>query len=93
LQSIVVTLTVHCSCHNLSAIQTTSQLDEPLLDQATPLAKAKGRDWSHFIEARLRDEIMTKLHVAWLPFFCLTTLSGRAFTPELTGTIPPHGLP
>ena len=38
-------------------MQTTIQLDDTLLAQATKVAQAKGLDLSHFIEEMLRDRI------------------------------------
>ena len=61
-------------------MQTTIQLDEALLDQATKPAQAKGCDLSHFIEETLRDKMAPKPSVAPQPFVRLTT---RAFAPEL----------
>jgi hypothetical protein len=62
-------------------MQTTIQLDETLLDQATKLAKAKGCDLSHFIEETLRDKIAPKPVVARQPFFRLTTVGGQGVRP------------
>jgi len=62
-------------------MQTTIQLDETLLDQATKMAKAKGCDLSHFIEETLHDKIVPKLLVAPQPFFRLTTVGGQGVRP------------
>jgi hypothetical protein len=62
-------------------MQTTIQLDETLLAQATKLAQAKGYDLSHFIEETLRDKIAPKPPVARQPFFRLTTVGGQGVRP------------
>jgi|ERR1017187_1543646 hypothetical protein len=78
---VVVALTVDRFWDNLSAMQTTIQLDETLLDQATKLAQAKGCDLSHLIEETLRDKIAPKPLVARQPFFRLTTVGGQGVRP------------
>ncbi len=62
-------------------MQTTIQLDDTLLDQATKLAQAKGCDLSHLIEETLRDKIAPKPPVARQPFFRLTTVGGQGIRP------------
>jgi hypothetical protein len=62
-------------------MQTTIQLDETLLDQATKLAREKGYDLSHLIEETLRDKIAPKPLVARQPFFRLTTVGGQGVRP------------
>ena len=66
---------------HLSSVQTTIQLDETLLDQATKLAQSKDCDLSHFIEETLRDKIAPKPPVARQPFFRLTTAGGQGVRP------------
>ena len=74
-------LTVGRFWDKLFVMQTTIQLDETLLDQATKLAQAKGYDLSHFIEETLRDKIAPKSPVARQPFFRLTTVGGHGVRP------------
>jgi len=74
-------LTVGRFGDNLSSMQTTIQLDEALLDQATKLAQAKGCDLSHLIEETLRDKIAPKPPVVRQPFFRLTTVGGQGVRP------------
>ena len=62
-------------------MQTTIQLDETLIDQATKLAEARGCDLSHFIEETLRDKIAPKSSSARQPFFRLTTVGGQGVRP------------
>ena len=62
-------------------MQTTIQLDETLLDQATKLAHEKGYDLSHLIEETLREKIAPKPPVAPQPFFRLTTVGGQGVRP------------
>jgi len=62
-------------------MQTTIQLDETLLDQATKLAQAKGRGLSHLIEEALRDKIAPTPPVARQPFLRLTTVGGQGVRP------------
>ena len=62
-------------------MQTTIQLDENLLAQATKLAQAKGYDLSHYIEETLRDKIAPKPSIARQPFFRLTTVGGQGLRP------------
>jgi len=62
-------------------MQTTIQLDESLLAQATKLAEAKGCDLSRFIEETLRDKIAPKPLVDRQPFFRLTTVGGKGLRP------------
>jgi toxin-antitoxin system PIN domain toxin len=59
-------------------MQTTIQLDDALLAQATKLAHEKGCDLSHLIEETLRDKIAPSMLVARQKPFRLTThvLSG-----------------
>jgi hypothetical protein len=62
-------------------MQTTIQLDDALLDQATKLARDKGCDLSQFIEETLRDKITPQPTVARQPFFHLTTAGGQGVHP------------
>ena len=62
-------------------MQTTIQLDETLLDQATKLAQAKGCDLSRLIEETLRDKIAPKQPAARQSFFRLTTVGGQGIRP------------
>jgi hypothetical protein len=62
-------------------MQTTIQLDETLLDQATKLAREKGCDLSHLIEETLRDKIAPKPLVVRQPFLRLTTVGGQGVRP------------
>ncbi len=62
-------------------MQTTIQLDEAVLDQATKLAQAKGCDLSGLIEEMLRDKIMLNPPVARQPFLRLTTVGGEGIRP------------
>ena len=66
---------------NLCNMQTTIQLDETLLDQATKLAREKGCDLSHLIEETLRDKIAPMPPVARPPFLRLTTVGGQGVRP------------
>jgi hypothetical protein len=65
----------------LNRMQTTIQLDETLLDQATRLAQDKGCDLSQFIEETLRDRITLKPTVAGQPLPRLTTVGGQGLRP------------
>jgi hypothetical protein len=58
-------------------MQTTIQLDDALLAQATKLAREKGCDLSHLIEETLRDKIAPSLPQALKPF--TTEESHRCF--------------
>jgi hypothetical protein len=62
-------------------MQTTIQLDDALLAQATKLAREKGCDLSHFIEETLRDKIAPMLPVASQPPTRLTTVGGDGVRP------------
>ena len=62
-------------------MQTTIQLDDALLAQATKLASEKGCDLSHLIEETLRDKIAPKPSVAPQPFRRLTTAGGEGVRP------------
>jgi hypothetical protein len=79
--SAVSVLTVGSFWDNLLTMQTTIQLDETLLAQATKVAQAKGLDLSHFIEETLRDKIAFKPSVAPHPFSRLTTVGGQGICP------------
>jgi hypothetical protein len=61
--------------------QTTIQLDNALLAQATRLAREKGCDLSRLIEETLRDKIAPTLPVAPPPPFPLTTVGGDGVRP------------
>ena len=62
-------------------MQTTIQLDDALLAQATKLAREKGCDLSHLIEETLRDKIAPTPPVAPQPFLRLTTVGGEGVRP------------
>jgi hypothetical protein len=63
-------------------MQTTIQLDDALLAQATKLAREKGCDLSHLIEETLRDKIApAPPPVAPQPFLRLTTVGGQGVRP------------
>ena len=62
-------------------MQTTIQLDDALLAQATKLAREKGCDLSHLIEETLRDKIAPTPPVAPQPFLRLTTVGGQGVRP------------
>jgi hypothetical protein len=64
-------------------VQTTIQLDDALLAQATKLAREKGCDLSQLIEETLRDKIALEPPVAAQPFLRLTTFGGEGFRPEV----------
>jgi hypothetical protein len=64
-------------------MQTTIQLDDALLAQATKLAREKGCDLSHFIEETLRDKIAPTLPVAPQPPIRLTTVGGNGIRPGI----------
>jgi len=62
-------------------MQTTIQLDDALLAQATKLAREKACDLSQLIEETLRDKIAPKPSVAAQPFLRLTTVAGDGIQP------------
>jgi hypothetical protein len=62
-------------------MQTTIQLDDALLDQATKLAHEKGCDLSHLIAETLRDRIAPIPPVATQPFHRLATVGGNGVRP------------
>ena len=62
-------------------MQTTIQLDDALLAQATKLAREKGCDLSHFIEETLRDKVAQKPSAAPQAFLRLTTVGGEGVRP------------
>ena len=62
-------------------MQTTIQLDDALLAQATELAREKGYDLSHLIEETLRDKFAPLFPVASRPFRSLTTFTGNGVRP------------
>jgi hypothetical protein len=62
-------------------MQTTIQLDDVLLAQATKLAREKGCDLSHLIEDTLRDKLASTFPVARQPFRRLTTVGGEGVRP------------
>jgi hypothetical protein len=62
-------------------MQTTIQLDDAVLAQATKLARAKGCDLSHLIEETLRDKFSPKSPVTLQPFLRLTTVGGEGVRP------------
>jgi hypothetical protein len=62
-------------------MQTTIQLDDALLEQATKLAREKGCDLSHLIEDTLRDKIALQPPVSPQPFVRLTTVCGEGVRP------------
>ena len=64
-------------------MQTTIQLDDTLLAQATELAHEKGCDLSHLIEETLRDKIASKPVVTQQPFLRLTTVRGEGLRPGI----------
>ena len=64
-------------------MQTTIQLDDALLAQATKLAHEKGYDLSHFIEETLRDKIAPMPPVAPQPPFRLSTVGGDGVRPGI----------
>ena len=64
-------------------MQTTIQLDDALLAQATKLAREKGCDLSHLIEETLRDKIAPTLPVTPQPSFRLTTVGGDGVRPGI----------
>jgi hypothetical protein len=74
-------LTVIGPCRNLCALQTTIQLDDDLLAQATKLAREKGCDLSRLIEETLRDKIATCPPVAPQTIVRLTTVAGGGVRP------------
>jgi hypothetical protein len=62
-------------------MQTTVQLDDALLAQATKLAREKGCDLSQLIEETLRDKIAPKPSIVPQPFLRLTTVGGEGVRP------------
>ena len=64
-----------------SAVQTTIQLDDDLLAQATKLAREKGCDLSHLIEETLRAKITLPPVATPQPFVRLTTVAGGGVRP------------
>jgi hypothetical protein len=74
-------LTVGWFCSNFHDMQTTIQLDDALLAQATKLAREKGYDLSHLIEETLRDKIAPTPPIAPQPFLRLTTVPGEGIRP------------
>ena len=81
LRSLAGTLTVARFYGIIPHMQTTIQLDDALLAQATELAREKGYDLSHLIEETLRDKIAPMLPVAPRPFRHLTTFTGDGVHP------------
>jgi len=64
-------------------MQTTIQLDDALLAQATKIAREKGSDLSQFIEETLRDKLAPTLPVAPPRPFRLTTVGGNGVRPGI----------
>lgn len=62
-------------------MQTTIQLDDDLLAQATKLAREKGCDLSHLIEETLREKITPPPFAPRQPFVRLTTVGGAGVRP------------
>ncbi len=62
-------------------MQTTIQLDDVLLAQATELAREQGYDLSHLIEETLRAKIAPKSAAIPEPFLRLTTVGGEGVHP------------
>lgn len=62
-------------------MQTTIQLDDVLLAQASKLASEKGYDLSHFIEETLRASIATQAPAISQPLRRLTTVGGDGVRP------------
>ena len=62
-------------------MQTTIQIEDGLLVQATKLAREKGCDLSRLIEDTLRDKIAPILPAAPLPFVGLITVGGGGVQP------------
>jgi len=58
-------------------MQTTIQLDDALLAQATELAREQGYDLSHLIEETLRAKIAPKSSAIPQPLLILTTVGGE----------------
>jgi hypothetical protein len=67
--------------HKLSTMQTTIQISDGLLAQATKLAREKGCDLSRLIEDTLRDKIAPHPSAAPQPFVRLTTVGGGGVRP------------
>jgi hypothetical protein len=65
----------------VNCMQTTIQLDQTVLDQATRLAQENGCDLSQFIEETLRDRITPKPTVARQSLLRLTTVGGQGLRP------------
>ena len=78
---VVAALTPGRLCDKFFSVQTTIQLDETLIEQATKLARDKGCDLSQFIEETLRDRIAPKPAPLRPPFFRLTTVGGQGLRP------------
>jgi predicted transcriptional regulator len=62
-------------------MQTTIQLDDAILAQATKLAQEKGYDLSHLIEETLRDKIAPAPAATPPPFIRLKTVAGEGVRP------------
>ncbi|HZM06057.1 MAG TPA: hypothetical protein VFC44_23905 [Candidatus Saccharimonadales bacterium] len=62
-------------------MQTTIQLDDAVLAEATKLAREKGYDLSRLIEETLRDKIAPKPPAVPEPFLRLTTVGGAGVLP------------
>ena len=62
-------------------MQTTIQIDDAILAQATKLAREKGYDLSYLIEETLRDKIAPASASAPQPFRRLTTVGGQGVRP------------
>ena len=80
-RSLAGTLTVARFYANMPNMQTTIQLDDALLAQATELAREKGYDLSHLIEETLRDKIAPVSPAPSRPFRHLTTFTGDGVHP------------
>ena len=80
-RSLAGTLTVARFYANMPNMQTTIQLDDTLLAQATELAREKGCDLSHLIEETLRDKIAPVSPAPSRPFRHLTTFTGDGVHP------------
>jgi hypothetical protein len=64
-------------------MQTSIQLDDALVAEATKLACEEGCDLSHLIEETLRDRIALKPSVVPQPFLRLTTVGGEGVCPDV----------
>jgi len=62
-------------------MQTTIQLDDDLLAQATKLAREKGCDLSRLIEETLRDKIAPRPPIAQQTIVRLITVGGTGVRP------------